>query len=237
MTKDLSEHLSEDGHHNFIDFLKKIRNSPDVFELLDFEYQRLCTDSNIQENFLYLLPLIVTEINYADQRDFVKEITLKMHSQEITFFVKYNYDEDSLKIYYKIRSSSSPKNTKLLTLLTLIAISEYEKFNQVSIKSCNLDNNTIKYNIFQLENLRQKINESFINIKPIKLKIRLKVYQTHSEIVNYILKYYDKFYQLESISKISKQTISSILKSNIGKENSDELFAKSLLIWCKFHLF
>jgi len=223
LTKDLSELLSEDGHHNFFEFLINTRKAKDIFDLLTQEYERLCSDTNIKESILYIPPCIVEEINFGAKKDIMKEVKMNLFSQDIVFNIQYIYLEDLLKISFKIKSISSEQ--KLMTLMSTISISEVENYNQISLKMCNLDNNSIKYNIFITQNFSKKMKELNVNnenTNKVTLKLSVKLCKIHTEIANYISKYYNKFYNLSSVDKFTKQILFTLFKrKNINSNNKD----------------
>ena len=187
---------------------------------------------------------MVEEINLQEAKDFIKEVNIKMFfAQDILFSIKYSHIDDLLTISFKIRSSissgsqtSSGSKDKLLTIISTISIVEFDDFNQIAIKLCNLDNNLIKYNIYAFQNFNLKINENFGALKKISLKICLKECKLHTEAVNYLSKNYDRFYFLNSIENLSKQVFSSIFKTKQNGKFKEDFYVISLINWCKiFH--
>ena len=209
----------------------------DIYSLISQEYARLYSDKNIEEMSQFLKPLIIDTFDFTKSLEYTHEITSPFCFSKISFNIQYNPLNDNFKISFKFNhpvSHYTDNYSEILSLMSVISINDYEEYNKVAIKSCMLDDSHMGYNIYLLDDFQKKINEKGGSLSNVFIRVNIKSCYIYSVLTNYLNKFFEKFYYLNSIGKITKQLFYVILKIKLNENINENLLAIALFTWCKF---
>ena len=208
----------------------------DIYSLISQEYARLYTDKNIEEMSQFIKPLLNETFDFTNNLEYSKEIKTHFCFARIVLNICYSPTNDVFKISFKFKhpvSYFTDNYSDILTLMSVVSVNDCEEHNQVAIKSALLDDNNMGYNIYIFEDFLKKMTEKGRNLNEILIKINMKSCFIHSVLANYLNKFYEKFYYLNSIGKVTKQLFYVLLKIKLSKGTNENTLAISLFTWCK----
>ncbi len=208
----------------------------DIYCLISQEYARLYSDKNIEELSHFNKPLIIESFDFSKKLEFVKEIKTSFCFSKISFIILYDPLNDVMKVSFKFNhpvSHFTDNYSEFLTLMSVISLNDYDEYTQVAIKTCILDDNNMGYSIFLIDDFQKKICEKGGSLKDIFLKINMKSCFVYSVFTNYLNKFFEKFYYLKTIGRVTKQLFYVMMKIKINIKINENLLAIALLTWCK----
>ena len=224
-------------HSLIMRLMIKSRKVPDIFELLENERKKCIAffEKIMCEN---IEPTIVWKIRNDDpQKGFYKESDEFPH-ENLNSLIINHYDsiKDEFNIALRISSVSlrneslsendEVSNSIIFSILSVVEIPEIN-FKSNTNFNCFFNNTKIKVLLCRIENFSKFFFvESFKFLQSVEftMKIYFNINYNFSAILTHICKNFYEYYSLNSLSKISKNVFSIILKNKIlNIRNEDEI--------------
>lgn len=160
-----SNSIKIEDFENLINFLAKIRNSSNVFDLLINEYLQLSSEESIGE--LESLPNPTFQVSIPiDMNNYYNEFPLDLGmGKTVTFIIYYKKSDDSLNVTFKLTDINN--NTlidklcfNIFTFMSVVSVDEESISSQTNVRSAGA-NNKSHYPIFKINNLKQIFSKSY----------------------------------------------------------------------------
>lgn len=230
-TEPFNDYSEENLEYVFALLLKK-RNLNDLIQLSISEYLNLSSKDIVTETSKLPKPSFFISID-GDFLNFYKESSLYITNskQILSLIVYYRKADDSLNVSVKI--NENVKSSKYLIL---------KAFTMLFTMNCNDDPERQSFSVL---NLIYKVNYPLFSIKKFKqyfdrsrgesvnLKINLKFCHTHSAMITYMIRNFNKFSDNQLVPKLPKNLVANFIKHPLIKGKDDNNSLKFVINWMK----
>jgi hypothetical protein len=154
-------YLHIEDFEKLINFLFKLRNVNNVYDLLTNEYLSLSSEDSINELSDMPNPTFQVSIpNDFNNYNYYNEFPIELGMQKnVVFVIYYKKSDDSLNVSLKLtQNSKEDLSFKIFTFLSIVNINDDKSKNQVNVRS--VSSNKSNFPIFKMNNFKQYLKDA-----------------------------------------------------------------------------